>query len=651
MSLLRRLWLSVIVAMVVLLLGTWGVSIATARLYLQQQLLAQGADAAVSLALSMSQYGDEPAMAETLINALFDGGHFQSVRYTDIKGRVVIARDRSEAKGSGEGTPTWFTRWITLEARPGEALVSNGWQQAGKVTVVANPQFAYQALWRGTLQLGALLALAGLMWGFGITLLMRHLRRPLEDLAQHADAIGNGQFAPMSVPQVSELRSVAQALNRMAGRVQTMFAEQSARISALHTETTRDPVCGLPNRELFIGTLRSALHEDGESPRGGLLLIRVADLAAINRHLGRERTDQWLSTVATSLAATLPAEGDSVLARMNGADFAYLLPGADIAAMHALACKARAAVLSLQEWPPEAGMRAGCDVAFGTWLEGEEAGSVMARHDTALMLAENSVDGLAEATAPGTKSLQSGETAWGNLLEQSLAQRRFQLIFYPVCRMDGALLHREAMLRMLPAPGDGQPAGTLLSAGQFMPAALRLGRMADCDLVAVDLALAQLKQLPGPIAVNISPRSLVDAAFLPRLEQALAAHHSLSQWLSFELSERGLEEHIDGLTALSQVLSRHGCKLGIEHFGRQMAILPRLQALQAHYLKVDGAFVADIDTNIGHQRLIRAMVDVARSLEIEVYAEQVDNHAQWEALEKLGILGVTGPAATQRMAG
>ena len=61
--------------------------------------------------------------------------------------------------------------------------------------------------------------------------------------------------------------------------------------------------------------------------------------------------------------------------------------------------------------------------------------------------------------------------------------------------------------------------------------------------------------------------------------------------------------------------------------------------------------MADIDTNIGHQRLIRAMVDVARSLEIEVYAEQVDNHAQWEALEKLGILGVTGPAATQRMAG
>lgn len=294
-------------------------------------------------------------------------------------------------------------------------------------------------------------------------------------------------------------------------------------------------------------------------------------------------------------------------------------------------------------------MSAECDMAFGIWQQGEDAGSVMARHDTALMRAENAVDGLAEAATPGSKAHETGETAWGALLEESLAKRRFQLIFFPACRMDGALLHREAMLRMLPAQDDTPQAGTLLSAGQFMPAALRLGLIADCDLVAVDLALAQLKQAPSPIAVNISPRSLVDATFLSRLEQALQTHHLLCHWLSFELSERGLEEHVDGLTALSQLLARHGCKLGIEHFGRQMAILPRLQGLQVHYLKVDGAFVADIHTNSGHQRLIRAMVEVARGLEIEVYAEQVGSHAQWEALKNLGILGVTGPAATQRM--
>lgn len=649
MSLLRRLWLSVLVAMAVVLLGTWGVSIVTARLYLQQQLLAQGADAAVSLALSMSQHGDDPAMAETLVNAMYDSGHFKTVRYTDIMGRTVVERDHGDSGTGIDGAvPQWFVTLVPLEAQPGEALVSNGWQQAGKVTVIANPEYAYAALWRGTLQLGGLLALAGVLWGIGITALVRWLRGPLQDMANQAEAIGNGQFIVVQEPRVIELRSVAHALNRMSGRVQAMFAEQAARIGRLHEETTRDPVCKLPNREYFLGALRSSLHEDADATHGGLMLLRVADLAALNRHLGRKRTDEWLTAVASTLGGILPVDGDSVLARMNGADFGYLRPGGQATDMRELAQKARTALLALQDWPAQADMRSGCDIAFGLWNRGEGAGAVLARLDAALMQAEGAVEGIAEAASPGSSSSTiAGETAWGALLEQALAQQRFQLVFYPVCSMDGTLVHREAMLRMAPPP-DAPPGSPLLSAGQFMPAAMRLGRVTDCDLVAVDLAFAGLRTQPEPVAVNLSPRSLVDATFLPRLEQRLQANAALCQWMSFELSERGLEERIDALAALAQVLSRHGCRLGIEHFGRQLAILPRLYELQVHYLKVDGAFVAGIEQHDGHQRLLRAMVEVTRGLDVDVYAEQVGTTDQWDTLATLGVKGVTGPAVTQR---
>jgi EAL domain-containing protein (putative c-di-GMP-specific phosphodiesterase class I) len=62
------------------------------------------------------------------------------------------------------------------------------------------------------------------------------------------------------------------------------------------------------------------------------------------------------------------------------------------------------------------------------------------------------------------------------------------------------------------------------------------------------------------------------------------------------------------------VLARHGAQLGIEHFGRQLAALPRLYALRLAYLKLDGSFVAGLDDNAGHQRLVKAIVDVARGL-------------------------------------
>lgn len=693
MSLLRRLWLSVLLAMCAVLLGTWAVSIATSRLYLQQQLLAQGADAAVSLAMSISQQGDDPAMAETLVNALFDSGHFQQVRYTDVKGKVVVDRDRGAVQ-PGTDVPAWFSRLLPLQATPGEALVSNGWQQAGRVTVIASTQYAYLALWRGTLLLGALLALTGLLWGLGITALVRWLRRPLKHMADQADAVGNGQFHTIEEPRVIELRSMARALNRMVARVHAMFTEQAAQIRRLHAEATRDPVSRLPNREFFMGALRNALDDDADDATGGLLLLRVGNLVALNRQIGRERADRWLAAIAKVLAGVLPTEGDRVLARLNGADFAYLWPGGSASDLAEHAAMAHAAVLSLQDArdgempsvfaPPSSAFAplptgfgalpsdfaalavsdaasgaasawgelaarppvTSVDVAFGGWRRGESAGEVMARLDAALMQAEGAVRGIAEAAAPGTEAPVIGESAWDALLQQALQEQRFTLVFYPVCQTDGRLIHHEAMLRMTPPP-DAPEGSALLSAGEFMPAALRLGWVQECDLIATRLALDSLQRQPGPLAVNLSPRSLLEPTFLPRLDTLLRSRPADCNWLSFELSERGLEEHVDALAMLAQVLSRHGCRLGVEHFGRQLALLPRLHELQLHYLKIDGSFVASVESSEGYRRLVQAMVEVARGLGVEAYAEQVSSAGQWRTLAGLGIGGVTGPAVTR----
>nr|MBP7394951.1 EAL domain-containing protein [Zoogloea sp.] len=99
------------------------------------------------------------------------------------------------------------------------------------------------------------------------------------------------------------------------------------------------------------------------------------------------------------------------------------------------------------------------------------------------------------------------------------------------------------------------------------------------------------------------------------------------------------------------VLARHGAQLGIEHFGRQLAALPRLYAIRLAYLKLDGSFVAGLHENAGHQRLVKAIVDVARGLNVAVYAEQVHSAEEWAAAASLGVSGMTGPEASRRLAG
>jgi len=642
MSLLRRLWISVVVAMGVVLVGAFAVSLLTARGYFEQQLRAQSGDGAVSLALSMSQQSKDEATIELLLSALFDGGHYRLIRFTDAAGRVVVERRQPDV---AEGVPAVLVKLLPMEVRPGQAQVSDGWRQAGVVTVEAARAYAYRSLWSGGLQLASLMLAIGLFWAVAVSALLRWVRRPLAEMAEQAEAIGAGQFRELPEPDVIELRSVARALNHMAERIRTLFAEQAARIAALRDEGSRDAGTGLLNRAYFSGELRRALSDSDVPSTGCLGLLRVADLAGLNQRLGRARTDAWLAALGKTLQGSLDGLEDVSLARVGGADFAFLLPGLGIDEGRDLFGRVLSAVVALELQADGGALKAHAAVV-GYWRD-ELPGAVLARADSALMRAEAA--GMLVADGDGGAQVgadaQGGEGEWRAMLEGALSRHAFTLVDYPVLTRDGELVHRECMLRLPARSGGG-----MLSAGQFMPAALRVGLAAACDLEAVRLGIARLGASSDPVAINVAPRSLIEPGFLDRLDGLLATAGRDAARVAVEVSERGLDANLAGLEALAEVLARHGAQLGIEHFGRQLAALPRLYAIRLAYLKLDGSFVAGLHENVGHQRLVKAIVDVARGLNVVVYAEQVHSEAEWAAAAALGVEGMTGPEASRRLA-
>lgn len=639
MSLLRRLWVSVVVAMAVVLVGAFAVSLFTARSYFEQQLTAQASDGAVSLALSMSQQSKDVATMELLVTALFDGGHYRQIRFTDPSGRVLVERTQDDA---AEGVPAWLVSLVPMEARPGQALVSDGWRQVGKVSVVAARSYAYRSLWRGALQLGSVMLAIGLFWAMAVSMLLRWVRRPLDEMAEQAEAIGAGQFRVIEEPRVVELQSMARALNRMSERIRALFSEQAGRIARLRDEGSHDDGTGLLNRAAFNGELRRVLSDPDVAPGGCLAVLRIADLVVLNQKLGRARTDEWLSAVADALKDGLEAGDDVALGRLGGAEFGVLVPGMGLADGRAMLERLCSAVTAL-DLEVDAAHRLHLDAAAVAYRRDDTPGELMARVDSALMRAEAEGGIVAE---PGGSPLPipvPGAEGWREMLEGALARHEFTLTSYPVLTADGGLVHREYMLR-LPA------AGAVLTAGQFMPAAVRVGLAAACDLEALRLGIARLGESSEPIAINVAPRSLIEAGFLDGLDILLATAGAGASRIAVEVSERGLDASLAGLEALAEVLARHGAHLGIEHFGRQLAALPRLYALRLAYLKLDGSFVASLHENPGHQRLVKAIVDVAHGLEVAVYAEQVHTAEEWAAARALGVSGMTGPEASRRLA-
>ncbi|MBL8430078.1 MAG: EAL domain-containing protein [Dechloromonas sp.] len=633
MSLFRQLWLAVIASTVIAFAGSFIVSTLTARHYLERQLAIKNNDNAATLALSMSQLDKDPVTIELQVAAVFDSGQYSAVRMIDPNGKVMIQKTSVQAVGN---VPDWFIRIFPIDSLPGQAQVTSGWNQFGTIELISHSHFAYTELWSGALKLLGWFAIGGgLMGVFGMHFL-GSIRRPLDAVVGQAQAISERRFTTISEPATPELKSLASAMNTMVDRLKAMFAEEAARLEQVRREANLDSLTGLANRAFFMNQLAAALSDDDAPASGSLLLLRLADLAGINKRAGREIADELLYRIGGTLNGLTAEKPNAASARLNGADFALLLPGVQDPApyaeilLHALNDLAAAGLID--------GERIG-HLASGVYLHGQSIGSLLSRVDTALASAEGQ-SGLAWCRAESDSDQHATSNAdWKKLLEGAIQTQRLRLIDFPVAGNAGQLLHFECPLR-LQTTEDGE----WLTAGSFMPMASRLSMTTELDLAAARLALERVAAGAPAVAVNLSGESILEASFRARLFALIAARKDLAPRLWLEVSEIGAFQHFDEFHAFCDALRPLGCRLGIEHFGRQFSEIGRLHGIGLDYLKVDGSFIRAIDTQTGNQAFIKGLCSIAHNIGLTVIAEGVQTAEELAILPELGFDGATGPA-------
>ena len=152
MSLMRRIAWLLVLMLTLALGGALLVSGGALRELLAQQASIKNADNAQALALAASQQGGDAALIELLMSAQFDTGHYQMLRWTRVDGRVAFERQSAQQGGRH---PAWLPRWVPIQAEPGLAQLSSGWQQLGKVELASQLSYAYDALWTSLLRVAS----------------------------------------------------------------------------------------------------------------------------------------------------------------------------------------------------------------------------------------------------------------------------------------------------------------------------------------------------------------------------------------------------------------------------------------------------------------------------------------------------------------
>lgn len=642
MSLMRQVWLLVLGVVLASLLGAVAVSTVSTRQLLQTQLQIKNSDNAAALALALSQQRGDAELMQLLISAQFDTGYYESVVWRQPDGKLAFER-RAPARASQ--APAWFVALSPITVQPGVAQLSNGWNAIGSVEVLSHSAYAHDELWRSVTRMSALLLGLGALASLGAYLALHRIRRPLDNAVAQARGLMEGQFAQMELPHVPELQRLTEAMNAMVARVKLMFEAQGEQLQALRLQAHCDALTGMSTRKHFLAELESALTRDEGPARGGLVLLRLRDLALLNQRLGRPAVDQTLLTLSRAVKAYPDRVRGCLAGRLNGSDFALWLPAPDVAAETAQAL-ADALRLSLPAFGPGIQVSLGAvdlprESLLGQWFA--EADKVLARAETQAGFVVEFHRGAAPAEAGKASSSAGaqGEQAWRAQILEALKERRARLSQFPLLDREGRLLHLECPLQLqLEADGPFEPAT------RWLPLAVRSRLTAEVDLLAVSLALEAINRDGQARCVNIAPASLLDGGFVARVREQVFQAPQAARKLGLELAETAAVQHFDLLLEMGRQLRPLGVKLGLEHAGAGLAQVDRLYQAGLDYVKLDASVVSGVSGDAARAAFVRGMLVMLRSLALKVYAEGLRDGMDVQALWDCEVDGVTGPWAT-----
>ena len=408
-----------------------------------------------------------------------------------------------------------------------------------------------------------------------------------------------------------------------------------ARLRAL---AEHDHVTGLLNRRRFEAELRRELSRTLRSGRGGAVVsVDLDGFKGINDSVGHAAGDEVLRNVANLLAAR-SREGDLV-ARLGGDEFALLLPDTDHGQAQAAARHLLDALHELRTEIDGAAFPVTASVGVALFAaDSARWDELLVSADLAMYAAKRQGrDRIVTFTPREAQAARAdARLSWSQRIRQALDEDGLVLHWQAIVDMDtGRPSHGELLLRMRSPDG-------LLPPGEFLGAAERLGLIHAIDRWVVKQAIVMLREgrTPDglPISVNLSGETLAgDTELLGLIERAVQRGDVDPAKLIFEITETAAIANIVEARDFALGLRRLGCGLALDDFGTGFGSFYHLKYLPVDFLKIDREFVHNLPRSHLDQRLVRSIVDVARSLKIRTVAESVGDDSTIDHLRQLGV--------------
>lgn len=405
-----------------------------------------------------------------------------------------------------------------------------------------------------------------------------------------------------------------------------------------------DTLTGLPNRRAFLDRMAHAVARCREANgRGAVLFIDLDNFKALNDTQGHDVGDKYLKQVAQRLGETIGEAG--TVARIGGDEFVIVVEAIDgdseAAARHAVDLGNRITAAMRRNFEIDAirhraSASIGIVVFDGLSATPEE---ILKHADLAMYEAKSAGrDGLS-LYDPATMDREAERYRLLADLRDTLGRGgdELQLHYQPQVGRDGKVTAAEALIRW-----NHPQRGTVMP-DSFIPLAEQSGLIGEISRFVLAEAVKRLAQWDADprlrrlgLAVNLSVKCFQNDDMPPFLAGLLARHRVDGGRLTIEVTEHVMARDQEQIAGRLDRLKQLGVRLSLDDFGTGYSSLTYLKRLPFDEVKIDGSFVADIETAESDRVLVKTILAMAHTLGLNAVAEHVETPAQEAFLREHG---------------
>jgi len=411
----------------------------------------------------------------------------------------------------------------------------------------------------------------------------------------------------------------------------------------LRHQAHHDALTGLPNRLLFTdrleqGILKAKRHQEGLA----LFFIDLDKFKHINDSLGHAIGDRVLKAIAKRLESIIRKE--DTLARLSGDEFTLIMEelrqpeDATILADKILKTLAEAVFIDKHTLYVSGSI----GISFYP-QDASDAQSLLKYADTAMYKAKEEGRNNYQFYSPQMTEYALQRMTMQTSLREAIDNKEFIIHYQP--QVDGSnskLVGVEALVRW------EHPTKGLLQPGDFIPLAEETGMIVEIDHWVMETAMQQMSTWykeglnPGVLGLNISMKQLDKRNFLQQIEMSIEHNDFKAAWLELEITEGQMMKNPEDVIAKLNAMNALGIGISIDDFGTGYSSLSLLKRLPINRLKIDRSFVEDIPEDEEDVAIVKAIIALAKSLNLDLIAEGVETAEQRDFLMDHGCKNIQG---------